>query len=208
MQFGQMKQQDINGGDSKAFTKGLMIILSSPSGAGKTTIARALLAADSNRKLSVSVTTRPIRAGEIDGKDYYFISKDKFTSLKKNNKLIEHAEVFGNYYGIPRELSESYVNSGVDVLYDINWEGAKKLMQNCSDYKIVSIFIMPPSLEVLESRLRNRATDSKEAIGHRLDGAKFEISKKGMYKYVVINHDINTALQEIESIINKEKYGA
>lgn len=184
--------------------KGLMLILSSPSGAGKTTLAKQLIASDPKISLSVSVTTRQKREGEVDGKDYFFIDKDEYSRLQKGNLLLEGAKVFDHYYGSPKKQAFDILDQGKDVLYDVNWEGAVSLMKNARE-DTVSIFILPPSLEVLEQRLRGRAKDSDGEIVKRLKEAEFEMSKLYHYDYVVVNNTIEESLQRIRSILLAER---
>ncbi len=183
---------------------GIMIIISSPSGAGKTTLANALIQSDSHTKLSISVTTRTPRKNEINGKDYHFISHEEYKKLKSTNMLIEDAEVFGNHYGTLKEDTENTINSGIDMVYDIDWQGAKQLKEKYPD-NTVSIFIMPPSIEVLEQRLRNRGTDDDLTIQKRLDAAEVEISKSSNYDYILTNNEVRETLKEIKDIVAKER---
>jgi guanylate kinase len=182
----------------------LMIILSSPSGAGKTTLSKAIINSDPQVKLSISVTTRPMRPGEINGKDYFFISKDEYDELLQKDMLLEHAEVFGNYYGIPKKQTNESLDAGFDMLYSIDWQGALKLMEY-KPSKIVSIFILPPSIEILEQRLRKRGSESEEVIQRRLKEAKSEISKYIFYDYLIVNDKIEDSLFKIQSIISAER---
>lgn len=182
----------------------LMIILSSPSGAGKTSLARALLERDGRLRSSVSVTTRAPRGKEVDGKDYYFVSLDKYHQLQKKGDLLESACVFGHYYGTPKQQSQKLMNSGFDVLATLDWQGAMSIKQIlCS--KVVTIFILPPSMEILEERLKKRATDDQQVIEKRLATAASEIAQASLYDYVVVNDDFNTALDHLEKIIAAER---
>lgn len=181
-----------------------MLIISSPSGAGKTTLTKALIKADPNTKLSISVTTRSPRGNEVDGKDYHFITEKKYNELKKAKMLLESAEVFGYHYGTPKKDTEDTISKGRDMVYDIDWQGAVQLMQNCRK-DVVSIFIMPPSVEILEQRLRNRATDDESTIERRLAGSKIEMSKSHYYDYILTNYEIEDALKQIQEILNKER---
>ncbi len=185
-------------------SSGLMFILSSPSGAGKTTLAKSIIASNSQITLSVSVTTRQMRQGETEGEDYFFVSQNEYSELLKNNMLIEHITLFGNGYGTPKNQTEKALLKGCDVLYDIDWRGALELIKYKPE-KIVSIFILPPSIETLERRLRNRAADNEETIQKRLSEAKSEISKCPHYDYIIINHDIDHSLKLIQSIITAER---
>jgi guanylate kinase len=184
--------------------KGLMLILSSPSGTGKTTLAKKLLETDSLITLSVSVTTRRKREGEVDGKDYFFISQAEYNEMHKNHMLLEGAEVFGNFYGSPKKQVFDTLNKGHDVLYDVNWEGAASLMRSARE-DTVSIFILPPSMEILEQRIRGRAQDSDEDIRKRLKEAEFEISKSHLYDYVIINNNIEDSIAQIKAILTAER---
>ena len=187
--------------------KPLIIIISSPSGAGKTSICRNLLSLDSNIKLSISVTTRPARDNEIDGKDYYFINSEKFIDMLNNNKFLEHAKVFDNYYGSLRKEVDDYLANGNDVLFDIDWQGAQQIVN--SDYlRIITIFVMPPSKESIEQRLLTRQKDSgdnSEIVKRRMQEYETEISHKNEYKYIVINENLEKCTNEIIKIIQNEK---
>jgi guanylate kinase len=184
--------------------KGLMIILSSPSGAGKTTLARGLISIDQNSKLSISVTTRKMREGEIHGKDYYFISEKKFFQMKEKNEFLEHAKVFNNYYGTPKDQTIKLLKQKFDVVYDIDWQGALQLMQTSREH-VVSIFILPPSLKILEQRLLARNSESKKSFELRFNAAKNEISKCYLYDYVIVNDDLEESLKNIRQIIEAER---
>lgn len=184
--------------------RGLMFVLSSPSGAGKTTLSRKLLEHESNVFLSVSVTTRQQRPGEVHGKDYYFSSKEEFASMAENNAFLEHAEVFGNHYGTPKEYVERHLSAGEDVLFDIDWQGTKQIRATQAE-DLVSVFILPPSLSELERRLYARAQDSKEVVEKRMAKAISEISHWDEYDYVVVNHNIEDALDKILQILHAER---
>lgn len=186
---------------------GLMLILSSPSGAGKTTLSRMLLAADSNLTLSVSVTTRPPRAGEVDGKDYHFTNSEHFMEMRDTGALLEWAEVFGNYYGTPREPVERTLAEGRDILFDIDWQGGAQLRRHAREH-VVSVFILPPSADALKLRLRNRATETPEAIARRLATAKHEITHWQDYDYVIVNEDLDTSLAQLRAILTAERLRA
>lgn len=183
---------------------GLMIALSSPSGAGKTSLTKAIIAADPKTRLSISVTTRTPRPSEVNGKDYIFVDQDQYGDLLKNNMLLEHAEVFGHCYGTPKKQTDELLGAGLDVIYDIDWQGALRLLQ-LEQQRVVSIFILPPSIAILEQRLRSRASDSEETIQKRLAGAKLEISKCVHYEYVVINDQFERTLETIRGIIEAER---
>ncbi len=184
--------------------RGLMLVLSSPSGAGKTTLSRLLLNADRGVELSVSVTTRPRRRGEIDGRDYHFIGRTHFQTMAKTRRLLEWAEVFGHWYGTPRRPVEKALRSGRDVLFDIDWQGTQQLREKARD-DLVSVFILPPSVRELERRLRRRAQDSKETIGSRMAKAAGEMSHWPEYDYVIVNRDIEVAFAEVMAILAAER---
>jgi guanylate kinase len=184
--------------------RGLMLVLSSPSGAGKTTISRRLLAADCNIQLSVSATTRAMRPGEEHGKDYHFVSHDEFAVMASKDAFLEHAHVFGNRYGTPRALVEAALGDGMDVLFDIDWQGTQQLKEKMRD-DLVSIFILPPSHAELERRLRARASDSDEVVAGRMAKAADEISHWPEYDYVIVNTDIEKALFDVQAILNAER---
>lgn len=181
-----------------------MLVMSSASGAGKTTLSRRLLAEDEQVTMSVSTTTRPPRPGEVNGRDYTFVSKDQFDDMVKNEAFLEHAHVFDHDYGTPATPVEAALKAGRDVLFDIDWQGAQQLKQNAPK-DMASIFILPPSVDELERRLRTRAQDSEEVIRRRMAGAANEISHWAEYDYVVINEDVETALAEIRAIVTAER---
>jgi guanylate kinase len=183
--------------------RGLMLVLSSPSGAGKSTLSRKLLAADPSVELSVSVTTRKQRPGELDGRDYHFIDALRFDAMVKNGELLEWAEVFGNRYGTPRLPVEAALAQGRDVLFDIDWQGTQQLEKAGRD--LVSIFVLPPSIPDLEQRLRTRAQDSDEVIRGRMAKAADEMSHWAEYDYVIINTDIDHAFAQVRSILAAER---
>jgi guanylate kinase len=184
--------------------RGLMFVLSSPSGAGKTTISRALLAADENLSMSVSVTTRPPRPGEVDGTDYTFISAEDFGLMQNRDQLLEHAKVFDYRYGTPAAPVTAALEAGRDVLFDIDWQGAQQLAQKAGD-DLVSVFILPPSTAELERRLHQRAQDSDEVVDRRMAEASEEISHWAEYDYVILNQDIDEALIEVRSVLAAER---
>jgi guanylate kinase len=184
--------------------RGLMLVLSSPSGAGKSTIARSLIESDPGFELSVSVTTRPRRGSEIDGVHYHFKSRREFDSLRDNDALLEWAEVHGNFYATPREPAERAMAEGRDMLFDIDWQGAKQLKEKMRG-DIVSIFILPPSMSELKARLQRRAEDSASTIDTRLRNARLEIEQWREYDYVVINHDLDRAFAEVRAIVTAER---
>ena len=184
--------------------RGLLFVLSSPSGAGKSTLARKLLASDAQISLSVSATTRPPRTGEVDGVDYHFVDKDIFKQMVADNKFLEWAEVFGHLYGTPKAAVEKILDSGKDVLFDIDWQGTQQLYQEAGN-DIVRTFILPPSITELEDRLRNRATDSDEVINDRMARAKSEIGHWDGYDYVLINDDVDACFEKITHILAAER---
>ena len=184
--------------------KGIMIVLSSPSGAGKTSICKKILKINTNIKMSISVTTRKQRNSELDGKDYYFYTQKKFLEEQKKGMFLESAKVFGNYYGTPKKFVEKNLLRGNDVIFDIDWQGAQKL----SDYSkkdIVSFFILPPTRKELKERLKKRNEDSSEIVKKRMNEAKSEISHWIEYDYVLINKNLDKCVNEILEIIKIEK---
>jgi guanylate kinase len=185
--------------------RGLMFVLSSPSGAGKTTLSRRLLAEEEGVAMSVSVTTRAPRVGEVDGKDYLFIDTARYDAMVAANELLEHAVVFDNKYGTPRKQVMDSLESGRDVLFDIDWQGTRQLAQTCRA-DLVSVFILPPTLDELERRLRSRAQDSEEVVQKRMARAVDEISHWEEYDYVVVNEDLDKAMQHIRRILYAERF--
>ncbi len=181
--------------------RGLMFVLSSPSGAGKTTIARRLLESDDNLTLSISATTRSKRASEVDGRDYVFIAKDKFDRMVERGEFLEHAEVFGNFYGTPQDPVEEALAGGKDVLFDIDWQGAKQLRE-ARPSDVVSVFILPPSRKELEDRLRRRAEDPDDVVNARMAKASGEIGHWSEYSHIVVNRDVDAAIDETRAILN------
>ena len=184
--------------------RGLMFVLSSPSGAGKTTLSRELVRKVPDLQMSVSVTTRPMRPGEVEGKDYYFIDKPRFDAMVKNNELLEHAPVFDHFYGTPRAPVEAALSSGRDVLFDIDWQGTQQLREKARA-DVVSVFILPPSAGDLEKRLHTRAQDTHEVIRGRMSRASHEMSHWAEYDYIVINHVVDQAFAEVQSILQAER---
>jgi guanylate kinase len=189
---------------SRIRRRGLMLVLSSPSGAGKSTIARNLLENDAGLELSVSVTTRARRGSEIDGVHYHFLSQRDFDRLRDTDALLEWAEVHGNCYGTPREPAEAAMADGRDMLFDIDWQGAVQLNEKMRA-DIVSVFILPPSMGELKTRLKRRAEDTDAAIEKRLSNARVEIEHWREYDYVVINDDLDRAYTEVKSIVTAER---
>lgn len=184
--------------------RGLMLVLSSPSGAGKTTISRRLLESDPEIDLSVSVTTRQPRPGEKNNVDYTFIDKIDFNLMVNRDQLLEHAKVFGNYYGTPRKEVEDVLRKGEDVLFDIDWQGTQQLAEKARD-DLVSIFILPPNWQELERRLFSRAQDEPAVINQRMAKAADEMSHWAEYDYVIINRDIDTSVEAVRSILESER---
>lgn len=191
-------------GGKRISRRGLMLVLSSPSGAGKTTLSRLLLDKDAAIDLSISVTTRQRRPGEVNGRDYHFIDAERFRAMKKNGELLEWAEVFGNFYGTPRAPVERTLSRGKDVLFDIDWQGANQLRRKVRD-DLVTVFVLPPSAPELHRRLRTRAQDSEAVIRRRMAEAGKEISHWGEYDYVIINFDVQDALASLRAILAVER---
>lgn len=181
-----------------------MFVLSSPSGAGKSTLARSLLASDDNLSMSVSATTRPAREGEVDGVDYHFMSQDEFGLMLNRDAFVEHAKVFDNYYGTPAEPVEEALNAGRDVLFDIDWQGAQQLSEAGGD-DLVKVFILPPSKQELEARLKKRASDSAEVVAGRMAKANDEISHFAEYDYIIVNRDLEEAKTQVRAILDAER---
>lgn len=184
--------------------RGLMLVLSSPSGAGKTTVAGALLETESDLKMSVSATTRAPRPGEKDGADYFFVTSDAFNGMVARGEFLEHARVFGNLYGTPRAAVERQLAAGRDVLFDIDWQGTQQLRETAPE-DLVTIFILPPSLTELERRLRSRAQDSDDTVRHRMDRANSEMSHWAEYDYVFVNRDLAASIANVRTIMLAER---
>jgi guanylate kinase len=184
--------------------RGLMLVLSSPSGAGKTTISRALLDGDPWITMSVSATTRPPRPGEVDGTDYHFVAVERFQQMIAGREFLEHAKVFDNYYGTPRAPVEAALASGRDVLFDIDWQGTQQLATN-APADLVSVFILPPTVEELERRLRGRAQDSDEVVRKRMAKAGDEMSHWPEYGYIVVNTDVGRSVAAVHAILAAER---
>jgi len=189
---------------AKIQRRGLMLVISSPSGAGKSTIARNLLEADHGLSLSISVTTRQRRPSEIADVHYHFISTREFERLRDSDALLEWAEVHGNFYGTPREPVEIAMSEGRDMLFDIDWQGAQQLQEKMSA-DVVSIFILPPTMQELQSRLHRRAEDTEAVIATRLVNSRSEIEHWRDYDYVVVNEDLNTAFESVRCIVSAER---
>lgn len=184
--------------------RGLMIVLSSPSGAGKTTLTRRLLAEDFHMDMSVSATTRKPRKGEEHGKDYYFVGTSDFEAMIADDQFLEWAKVFDNYYGTPTEPVEEALSSGRDIVFDIDWQGAQQLTQAAAD-DLIKIFILPPSKVELERRLKTRAQDSDAVIANRMAKSESEISHWAEYDYVIVNEDVDESLDQLRAIIKAER---
>lgn len=184
--------------------RGVLFVLSSPSGAGKTTISKKLLTADPDIALSVSATTRPIRPGERDGVDYHFVDTPTFKQMVADGEFLEWAHVFGHRYGTPRARVEALLSAGKDVLFDIDWQGAQQLYQEAGP-DVVRVFILPPTMAELERRLRGRGTDSDEVIAARMARAANEISHWDGYDYVLINADVDACFDEVRAILRAER---
>lgn len=184
--------------------RGLMLVLSSPSGAGKTTLARRLLAEDPDITMSVSVTTRPRRPGEQDGVDYHFVTPETFDTMVAEDKLLEHAKVFGNAYGTPSEPVYDTLHQGRDILFDIDWQGTQQLEEKAPEH-LVTVFILPPSTADLEKRLRGRNQDPDDVVAARMAKAGDEMSHWPEYQYVIINHEVEDSLSRIKAILAAER---
>ena len=184
--------------------RGMMLVLSSPSGAGKTSISRRLLAEEEGIVMSVSATTRPPRPGEVDGKDYYFYSPETFARMVAEDGFLEHATVFDNSYGTPKKPVWEALNAGQDVLFDVDWQGTSKLKESAKEH-LVSVFILPPSVEELESRLKGRGQDSDEVVAGRMARAKSEMSHYAEYDYIIINNDLDKRVESVKSILRAER---
>ena len=184
--------------------RGLMLVLSSPSGAGKTTISRLLLERDKNISLSVSVTTRTKRPGEVEGRDYYFVDPTEFNLMLNRQELLEHAKVFDHYYGTPKAPVEKALSAGEDVLFDIDWQGEQQLKQSARN-DLASVFILPPSTRELARRLQQRAQDPADVVAARMAKAPDEISHWPEYDYIIINYDIEESVAQVQAILAAER---
>ncbi len=183
-----------------------MLVLSSPSGAGKTTISRELLKRDSALSLSISATTRPKRPAETDGDDYFFVSEDEFEKMVEAGEFLEHANVFGHFYGTPRAPVEEALADGRDILFDIDWQGTQQIGgDQVLGNDLVSVFVLPPSTEELEARLRRRAQDPEDVVQQRMSKAADEMSHYFEYQYIIVNVDIDESVQAVQSIIDAER---
>ena len=190
--------------DTPLQRRGLMFVLSSPSGAGKTTITRALLKSNQDLEISISATTRQRRPGEVDGQDYYFVDIPSFNAMVENSEMLEHAKVFNNYYGTPRQPVEEALSRGHDVIFDIDWQGTQQLREIARD-DLVTVFILPPNAKELERRLRARNQDPEETIRHRMDKASDEMTHYSEYDYVLINNNVDMAIQQAQHILDSER---
>ncbi|SEM85978.1 guanylate kinase [Pseudorhodobacter antarcticus] len=185
--------------------RGLLLILSSPSGAGKSTLARLLMGWDPSIRFSVSATTRAPRVGEADGREYYFRSHDQFTGMIAGGEMLEHAEVFGNFYGSPKGPVEDAMREGRDTLFDIDWQGGQQIRNSVLGRDVVSIFVLPPSIAELEARLRGRAQDSDDVIAGRMAKSQSEISHWAEYDYVLVNRELDQTFARLRSILEGER---
>ena len=185
--------------------RGLLLILSSPSGAGKSTLARRLMEWDSTLKFSVSATTRPARPGEMEGRDYFFRSRQVFAAMVKAGEMLEHAEVFGNFYGSPRAPVQTAMAAGRDTVFDIDWQGGQQIRNSALGRDVVSVFVLPPSIAELEARLRARGQDSESVIAGRMAKSRDEISHWAEYDYVIVNHDIDRSFNTLQTILEAER---
>lgn len=184
--------------------RGFMFVLSSPSGAGKTTISKHVLESEQDIGLSISFTTRPKRPSEVNGKDYFFVDQTTFDTMVATDQFMEYAKVFGHYYGTPRASIEQDLAAGRDILFDIDWQGTQQLKQG-SSADLVSVFILPPSLSILKQRLLKRDEDSNEVVTHRMDKAAEEISHWAEYDYILINDNLEQSVHEVRSILTSER---
>ena len=185
--------------------RGLLLILSSPSGAGKSTLARRLMEWDPSLRFSVSATTRAPRLGEVDGREYYFKSRPDFEAMVATGEMLEHAEVFGNFYGSPKGPVEAAMTEGRDTLFDIDWQGGQQIRNSALGRDVVSVFVLPPSIAELERRLRGRAQDSDKVIAGRMAKSQSEISHWAEYDYVIVNNDIDMAFNDLLTILQAER---
>jgi guanylate kinase len=185
--------------------RGLLIILSSPSGAGKSTLSRRLMEVDPDVRFSISATTRPPRPGEVEGREYYFRGRSAFEAMIAAGEMLEHAEVFGNLYGTPRAPVEAAIERGLDVLFDVDWQGGQQIRSSALREAVVSIFILPPSIAALESRLRARGQDAPEVVRRRMATARDEISHWAEYDYVLVNESLAKSEDDLRAIITAER---
>ena len=185
--------------------KGLLLILSSPSGAGKTTLTRRLMEWDRTIRFSISATTRPPRPGEKDGREYYFVGRAGFEGQVADGQMLEHAEVFGNHYGSPRAPVEAAMAEGRDTVFDIDWQGGQQIRNSALGRDVVSVFVLPPSIAELDQRLRGRGQDSEAVIAGRMAKSRDEISHWAEYDYVIVNRDLDAAFAELVTILQAER---
>ncbi len=188
--------------------RGLLIILSSPSGAGKSTLARRLRDWDPTIRFSVSATTRPARPGEVDGTDYHFVDEAGFKRMVRDGEMLEHAHVFGNFYGSPKAPVQNAIESGCDVLFDIDWQGAQQIQKSALSGHVLSIFLLPPSIGELRRRLESRGQDTAETIQRRMQKSWDEISHWDAYDYVLVNDDLDTTEDRLKTIVSAERLRA
>ncbi len=184
--------------------RGVMLVIASPSGAGKTSISRTILAQDDNISLSISVTTRAKRSNEVNGVDYHFITRERFEDMRRRDQLLESAEVHGNFYGTPRANVEDLISVGKDVLFDIDWQGTQQLTRKCRP-DMVTIFILPPTIAALKDRLEHRAQDSADVIDRRLRNAREEMAHWDEYDYVLINEDLEKTTEDVKAILDSSR---
>ena len=185
--------------------KGLLLILSSPSGAGKSTLTRMLMGWDPTMRFSVSATTRAPRPGEVDGREYFFRSRAEFEAMVDQGQMLEHAEVFGNFYGTPRGPVEENMRAGCDTVFDIDWQGGQQIRNSALGRDVVSVFVLPPSIAELDRRLRSRGQDSDEVIAGRMAKSRDEISHWAEYDYVLVNEDLDTTFARLKTILESER---
>ncbi|WP_137112404.1 guanylate kinase [Rhodobacter sp. SY28-1] len=185
--------------------RGLLLILSSPSGAGKSTLSRMLMAWDPTMRFSISATTRKPRPGEEEGREYYFLGKDAFLTYVRDGEMLEHAEVFGNFYGSPKAPVVKALEAGQDMLFDVDWQGAQQIGNSALGRDVVSIFILPPSIDELDRRLRTRGQDSDEVIAGRMAKSRDEISHWAEYDYVLVNKDLDATFEQLKAILTAER---
>lgn len=179
-----------------------LIVISSPSGAGKSTLCKMIVQNDQKTKLSISTTTRKKRPQEVEAQDYFFISQDQHQNLVNSGKFLEHARIFNNFYGTPQENVQKELDNGNDVLFDIDWQGARQILQKFTRDNVLTIFILPPSIKILHERLRNRAQDSEEVVIARMQEAKTEVSHYSEYDFILVNENLDETYQKIKAIIN------
>lgn len=189
---------------TKLGRRGLMLVMSSPSGAGKTTIAREVLKRDSEIAMSVSATTRAPRPGEQEGKDYFFVTEENYKAMVVAGEFFEHAKVFDNYYGTPRAAVDQELKAGLDVLFDVDWQGTQQLRENARD-DLVSIFVLPPSTDELARRLTERAQDTEDVVSSRMAKAADEMSHYIEYDYIIVNNDLEKSVESVRAVLEAER---